>query len=67
METLLSAPTSFLDALEKELIDSGMAEAGEEGDDAATRRASAAVEPRALALPESARGVRVSARGRSAG
>jgi hypothetical protein len=35
METLLSAPTSFLDALEKELIDSGMAEATEEGDDAA--------------------------------
>ena len=35
MESFLSAPTSFLDALEKELIDSGMAEAAEEGDDAA--------------------------------
>ena len=38
METLLSAPTNFLDALEKELIDSGMAEAAEEGDDAAGAR-----------------------------
>ena len=37
METLLSAPTSFLDALEKELIDSGMAEAEEEGDGTGAR------------------------------
>ena len=35
MEALLSAPTSFLDALEKELIDSGVAEAEEDGDSAA--------------------------------
>lgn len=34
MESFLSAPTSFLDALEKELIDSGMAEP-EDGDDGA--------------------------------
>ena len=52
METLLSAPTNFLDALEKELIDSGMAEAAEEGDDAAGARSfiAAGSHPHSLAL-----------------
>jgi len=45
MESFLSAPTSFLDALEKELIDSGMAEP-EDGDDGAGAL------PAATGLPE---------------